>query len=92
MDNQEFRLAQMCGLHIVVHADELEELNTYYQEKGEPSGMIYMQPGVWWLNGSAPDVSFCSPGFESGIPQPAGACGFLIGEPTGLALQLQVGL
>jgi clathrin heavy chain len=36
VDNEEFRLAQMCGLHIVVHADELEELNTYYQEKGKP--------------------------------------------------------
>ena len=28
------RLAQMCGLHIVVHADELEDLITYYQDKG----------------------------------------------------------
>lgn len=34
MDNQEFRLAQICGLHIVVHADELEELNNYYQNRG----------------------------------------------------------
>ena len=34
MENQEFRLAQMCGLHIVVHADELEELITFYQDKG----------------------------------------------------------
>ena len=24
----------MCGLHIVVHADELEDLNNYYQERG----------------------------------------------------------
>jgi clathrin heavy chain len=31
VDNNEFRLAQMCGLHIVVHADELEDLNNYYQ-------------------------------------------------------------
>ncbi|MEQ2201344.1 hypothetical protein XENOCAPTIV_010991, partial [Xenoophorus captivus] len=31
VDGQEFRLAQMCGLHIVVHADELEELINYYQ-------------------------------------------------------------
>lgn len=30
----EFRLAQMCGLHIVVHADELEELINYYQDLG----------------------------------------------------------
>lgn len=34
VDNTEFRLAQMCGLHIVVHADELEDLITYYQDKG----------------------------------------------------------
>lgn len=34
VENEEFRLAQMCGLHIVVHADELEELNNFYQERG----------------------------------------------------------
>lgn len=31
VDGEEFRLAQACGLHIVVHADELEELINYYQ-------------------------------------------------------------
>lgn len=31
VDSEEFRLAQMCGLHIVVHADELEDLINYYQ-------------------------------------------------------------
>merc|ERR1711992_398024 len=34
VDNSEFRLAQMCGLHIVVHADELEDLINYYQDLG----------------------------------------------------------
>merc|ERR1711970_717454 len=34
VDNEEFRLAQMCGLHIVVHADELVDLITYYQDRG----------------------------------------------------------
>ncbi|XP_050410102.1 clathrin heavy chain 1 [Patella vulgata] len=34
VDNTEFRLAQTCGLHIVVHADELEELINYYQDRG----------------------------------------------------------
>lgn len=34
VNNKEFRLAQMCGLHIVVHADELEELINYYQDRG----------------------------------------------------------
>ena len=35
VDNNEFRLAQMCGLHIVVHADELEDLINYYQDRGK---------------------------------------------------------
>lgn len=34
VDSGEFRLAQMCGLHIVVHADELEDLINYYQDRG----------------------------------------------------------
>ncbi|CAK9299457.1 unnamed protein product [Gordionus sp. m RMFG-2023] len=34
VDNKEFRLAQVCGMHIVVHADELEDLINYYQDKG----------------------------------------------------------
>ena len=34
VEGQEFRLAQMCGLHIVVHADELEELINFYQDRG----------------------------------------------------------
>uniref|UniRef100_Q29CS2 Clathrin heavy chain n=1 Tax=Drosophila pseudoobscura pseudoobscura TaxID=46245 RepID=Q29CS2_DROPS len=34
VDAEEFRLAQMCGLHIVVHADELEDLINYYQNRG----------------------------------------------------------
>ena len=34
MDSEEFRLAQVCGLHIVVHADELEDLINYYQNRG----------------------------------------------------------
>jgi clathrin heavy chain len=34
VDAEEFRLAQMCGLHIVVHADWLEELINYYQDRG----------------------------------------------------------
>uniref|UniRef100_A0A7M4DYS9 Clathrin heavy chain n=1 Tax=Crocodylus porosus TaxID=8502 RepID=A0A7M4DYS9_CROPO len=34
VDGKEFRLAQICGLHIVIHADELEELISYYQDRG----------------------------------------------------------
>jgi len=34
VDGQEFRLAQMCGLNIVVHADELEDLIRYYESRG----------------------------------------------------------
>ncbi|RXM97734.1 Clathrin heavy chain 1 [Acipenser ruthenus] len=42
VDGNEFRLAQMCGLHIVVHADELEELINYYQDRGYFEELITM--------------------------------------------------
>ncbi|KAA0714460.1 Clathrin heavy chain 1 [Triplophysa tibetana] len=32
VDGEDFRLAQVSGLHIVTHADELEELISYYQD------------------------------------------------------------
>ena len=34
VEKGEFRLAQMCGLNIVVHADELEDLINHYQDRG----------------------------------------------------------
>ncbi|XP_022666531.1 clathrin heavy chain 1-like [Varroa jacobsoni] len=40
VDSAEFRLAQMCGLHIVVHADELEDLISYYQDRGHFEELI----------------------------------------------------
>ncbi|KAF7278693.1 hypothetical protein GWI33_008071 [Rhynchophorus ferrugineus] len=40
VDAQEFRLAQMCGLHIVVHADELQDLIDYYQDRGHFEDLI----------------------------------------------------
>uniref|UniRef100_A0A0K8TT11 Clathrin heavy chain n=1 Tax=Tabanus bromius TaxID=304241 RepID=A0A0K8TT11_TABBR len=40
VDAEEFRLAQMCGLHIVVHADELEDLINYYQDRGHFEELI----------------------------------------------------
>ncbi|OTF76201.1 clathrin heavy chain 1-like protein [Euroglyphus maynei] len=42
VDHNEFRLAQMCGLHIVVHADELEDLINYYQSRGYFEELIFM--------------------------------------------------
>ena len=40
VDNSEFRLAQMCGLRIVVIADELEDLVQYYQDKWVRFGFL----------------------------------------------------
>lgn len=34
VDSKEFRLAQICGLHVVVEADELMETIDYYQDSG----------------------------------------------------------
>ena len=32
----------MCGLHIVVHADELEELINYFQDRGYFEELIFL--------------------------------------------------
>jgi clathrin heavy chain len=34
VDAQQFRLAQICGLHIIIHSEELDELIRYYEERG----------------------------------------------------------
>lgn len=34
VETREFRLAQVCGLHLVVHADELQELIRLYEARG----------------------------------------------------------
>uniref|UniRef100_A0A1I8FH54 Clathrin heavy chain n=1 Tax=Macrostomum lignano TaxID=282301 RepID=A0A1I8FH54_9PLAT len=34
LESEEYRLAQICGLNIIIHADELEELINFYQTRG----------------------------------------------------------
>eukprot|EP00053_Salpingoeca_punica_P012105 m.107985 g.107985 ORF g.107985 m.107985 type:complete len:1673 (-) comp15857_c0_seq1:337-5355(-) len=40
VDAQQFPMAQICGLHIVVHADELDELINFYQSRGHFQELI----------------------------------------------------
>jgi len=49
VDASEFRLAQLCGLNIVVHADELDDLISYYQDKGFFDELITMLEGALGL-------------------------------------------
>lgn len=42
VDAKEFRLAQICGLHVVVEADELMETIDYYQDRGHFQEIIDM--------------------------------------------------
>ncbi|KAK0417358.1 hypothetical protein QR680_012963 [Steinernema hermaphroditum] len=49
VDKEEFRLAQLCGLYIVVHADELEELINYYQDRGYFKELIALLEGALGL-------------------------------------------
>lgn len=49
VDASEFRLAQLCGLNIVVHADELDELISYYQDQGFFEELIQMLEGALGL-------------------------------------------
>lgn len=62
VDNGEFRLAQMCGLHIVVHADELEELINYYQDRGYFEELIQLLEaalGQWSLRWKSVGFDLC---------------------------------
>ena len=34
VEEHEFRLAQLCGLNIIVNADDLEEVSEFYQRRG----------------------------------------------------------
>eukprot|EP00741_Cyanophora_paradoxa_P015948 tig00000042_g15397.t1 len=40
VEAKEFRLAQICGLHIIVQADELEELVKFYEDRGHVEEVI----------------------------------------------------
>jgi len=42
VEAEEFRLAQVCGLHIIVHADELEGLIRLYESKGYFAELIQL--------------------------------------------------
>ena len=41
-DLSEFHLAQACGLHIVIHADELRDIINYYQNHGHFNEFIVL--------------------------------------------------
>jgi len=34
VEEGEFRLAQLCGLNIIINADDLEEVSEFYQRRG----------------------------------------------------------
>ncbi|GBG80598.1 hypothetical protein CBR_g31057 [Chara braunii] len=47
VDAEEFRLAQLCGLNIIVQVDDLEEVSDYYQNKGRFDELInLMESGL----------------------------------------------
>lgn len=49
VDGSEFRLAQVCGLHIVVHADELDDLISYYLNGGHFNELIALMEAALGL-------------------------------------------
>ena len=47
MEEGEFRLAQLCGLNIIVNADDLEEVSEFYQRRGHFEELIaLMESGI----------------------------------------------
>lgn len=47
VEEKEFRLAQLCGLNIIINADDLEEVSEFYQRKGYFAELIsLMESGI----------------------------------------------
>uniref|UniRef100_A0A803NBW5 Clathrin heavy chain n=1 Tax=Chenopodium quinoa TaxID=63459 RepID=A0A803NBW5_CHEQI len=46
VDAEEFRLAQICGLNIIIQVDDMEEVSQYYQNRGCFNEMILLD-GKW---------------------------------------------
>ncbi|KAK9810517.1 hypothetical protein WJX72_012055 [[Myrmecia] bisecta] len=47
VEEGEFRLAQLCGLNIIINADDLEEVSTFYQRRGFFEELIaLMESGI----------------------------------------------
>jgi clathrin heavy chain len=47
VDAEEFRLAQICGLNVIVQVDDLEEVSEYYQNRGRFDELIaLMESGL----------------------------------------------
>ena len=47
VEEGEFRLAQLCGLNIIVNADDLEEVSEFYQRRGHFEELIaLMESGI----------------------------------------------
>ena len=40
VEENEFRLAQLCGLNIIINADDLEEVSAFYQARGHFEELI----------------------------------------------------
>lgn len=40
MEAEEYKLASVAGLNIIIHPDHLEELTKHYEENGVPEHMI----------------------------------------------------
>lgn len=46
MRAEEFRLAGVCGLHILKHPDHVEELIQHYERAGHPTELIQLMEQV----------------------------------------------
>lgn len=46
MRAEEFRLASVCGLHILKHPDHVEELIQHYERAGHPTELIQLMEQV----------------------------------------------
>jgi hypothetical protein len=63
VEEGEFKLAQLCGLNIIVNADDLDEVSEFYQRRGHfEQLMSLMESGLvsgWLMFGNLWHVDVC---------------------------------
>lgn len=72
VEEGEFRLAQLCGLNIIINADDLEEVSDFYQRRGFFDQLITMMESGIGLErahmGIFTGASACGPGCMTVLP------------------------
>jgi len=93
VEEGEFRLAQLCGLNIIINADDLEEVSEFYQRRGFFEELIALLESGLGLERAHMGIftelgARRGPGARGGGAWLLGGCRWRTGDQAGLAAVL----